>query len=154
MTKATPVDLVDERSSWCHYLDVTTTYPAASGPGPDGWPTEWLRGALHLCVLHVISSGPTYGYAIAAALADAGLGTVKGGTLYPLLGRLEESGLVSVEWRAGDGGPGRKFYALTPAGEEEHRARVEAWLAFTTVTTSFVSFVHDPAHTAPTRKAP
>src|SRR6478735_1741312 len=84
-----------------------------------GWPTEWMRGALAVCVLHVIADGPTYGYAIASALSDAGLGTVKGGTLYPLLGRLEEAGLVSVEWRAGESGPGRKFYAITPHVEDE-----------------------------------
>lgn len=115
------------------------------------WPTEWLRGALDVCVLHVIADGPTYGYAIAGALAGAGLGTVKGGTLYPLLGRLEEAGLVSVEWRAGDGGPGRKFYALTSAGEEEHRRRVSRWLAFTDVTSSFV---HSSSLTQPSRKDP
>ncbi|MBD3924598.1 PadR family transcriptional regulator [Nocardioides cavernae] len=116
-----------------------------------GWPTEWLRGALAVCVLHVIAGGPTYGYAIANALADAGLGTVKGGTLYPLLGRLEEAGLVSVEWRAGEGGPGRKFYALTPAGEEEHRRQVTHWLAFVDVTSSFV---HGSALAQPSRKEP
>jgi PadR family transcriptional regulator, regulatory protein PadR len=118
-------------------------------PTDAGWPTEWLRGALAVCVLHVVAGGPTYGYAIASALADAGLGTVKGGTLYPLLGRFEEAGLVSVEWRAGDGGPGRKFYALTPAGEEEHRRQVTHWLAFADVTTSFV---HSPALAQPSRK--
>jgi PadR family transcriptional regulator, regulatory protein PadR len=120
-------------------------------PTEAAWPTEWLRGALAVCVLHVVAGGPTYGYAIASALADAGLGTVKGGTLYPLLGRFEEAGLVSVEWRAGDGGPGRKFYALTPAGEEEHRRQVTHWLAFADVTSSFV---HSPALAQPSRKDP
>src|SRR5690349_12622468 len=102
------------------------------------WPTEWLRGALSVCVLHVIAGGPTYGYAIASALAGAGLGTVKGGTLYPLLGRLEGAGLVSVEWRAGEGGPGRKFYSLTSAGLAEHQRQAAHWVAFTDVTTSFI----------------
>jgi len=122
-----------------------------ASPTDAAWPTEWLRGALAVCVLHVIAGGPTYGYAIASALADAGLGTVKGGTLYPLLGRFEEAGLVSVEWRAGDGGPGRKFYALTPAGEEEHGRQVTHWLAFADVTSSFV---HSPALAQPSRKDP
>ncbi len=54
-----------------------------------------MRGVLSLCVLRVVADGPTYGYAIAARLADAGLGTVKGGTLYPLLTRLQTEGLVS-----------------------------------------------------------
>jgi len=111
----------------------TSTTPEAT------WPAEWLRGALNVCVLHVIAGGPTYGYAIATALADAGLGPIKGGTLYPLLARLEEAGLVTVEWRAGDGGPGRKFYDLTAAGRAEHELTTAHWLAFTAVTTTFVT---------------
>lgn len=117
----------------------TTTTTAA-------WPTEWLRGALGVCVLHVIADGPTYGYAIASALAEAGLGAIKGGTLYPLLARLEEADLVTVEWRAGDGGPGRKFYALTDAGRAEHDRQTADWRAFAETTVTFVS---TPA-TAPT----
>lgn len=110
----------------------------SSPPDAQPWPTEWLRGALSTCVLHVIAGGPTYGYAIASALAEAGLGTIKGGTLYPLLARLEEAGLVTVEWRAGDGGPGRKFYDLTDAGRAEHEHQTAEWRAFTEVTTTFL----------------
>lgn len=93
------------------------------------WPSEWLRGVLDVCVLRILADGPTYGYAIAARLADGGLGVIKGGTLYPLLGRLETGGLVTVEWRAGDGGPGRKYYDLTDAGRDElaQRRAVEAF---------------------------
>lgn len=114
------------------------------------WPTEWLRGALNVCVLHVIAGGPTYGYAIASALSDAGLGPIKGGTLYPLLARLEEAGLVTVEWRAGDGGPGRKFYALTDAGRAEHEHQAGRWQAFAELTTAFVA----STTLAPTTLAP
>ncbi len=117
--------------------------------GPVTWPTEWLRGALSVCALHVVAAGPTYGYAIARALTDAGLGAVKGGTLYPLLARLEEAGLVTVEWRAGDGGPGRKFYALTDAGRAEHDRQIADWQSFTEVTSSFIS---SPALVATSRK--
>ncbi len=113
---------------------MTTT----SRPETASWPTEWLRGALGVVVVHVIAAGPTYGYAIATALAEAGFGVVKGGTLYPLLARLEEGGLVEVEWRAGDGGPGRKFYTLTEAGHDEHRRRSAEWLAFTDLTGGFL----------------
>ena len=63
------------------------------------WPSEWQRGVLDLCVLHILADGPTYGYSIAARLTDAGFADVKGGTLYPLLKRLEGAGLVDVEWR-------------------------------------------------------
>lgn len=98
------------------------------------WPSEWLRGVLGVAVLSVLSKGPTYGYAIATELAQAGLGTIKGGTLYPLLGRLEDAGHVEVEWRPGEGGPGRKFYALTDAGHDHARQQARAWAEFAATT--------------------
>lgn len=98
------------------------------------WPGEWLRGVLGVAVLAILTQGPTYGYAIATALSEAGFGVVKGGTLYPLLGRLEEAGHVQVEWRPGEGGPGRKFYALTDSGHRHARAQAELWSAFTRTT--------------------
>jgi PadR family transcriptional regulator, regulatory protein PadR len=70
-------------------------------PSDQPWPSEWLRGVLEVCVLRVLADGETYGYAVASRLADSGLGVVKGGTLYPLLSRLENAELVTVQWRAG-----------------------------------------------------
>nr|WP_255633162.1 PadR family transcriptional regulator [Demequina sp. TTPB684] len=93
-----------------------------------------MRGVLELCVLRAIAEGPTYGYAIATSLEDSGLGHVKGGTLYPLLSRFESAGLVSVEWRAGEGGPGRKYYRLTEAGYAELRDGASRWTRFTQLT--------------------
>jgi len=107
------------------------------------WPSEWLRGVLDVCVLRILSGGPTYGYAIAARLADSGLGAIKGGTLYPLLGRLETSGLVTVEWRAGDGGPGRKYYELTDHGHRTLARRAAQWEAFTRTTGDLLASVPD-----------
>ena len=95
------------------------------------WPGEWMRGVLSLCVLRVVADGPTYGYATAARLGEAGLGSVKGGTLYPILTRLETEGLVSSSWEAGDGGPGRKFFTLTEDGARALRERSEQWQVFT-----------------------
>ncbi|MFF2621321.1 PadR family transcriptional regulator [Oerskovia jenensis] len=103
------------------------------------WPSEWLRGVLDVCVLRILADGPTYGYAVAARLADGGLGTIKGGTLYPLLARLEAAGLVTVEWRAGDGGPGRKYYDLTETGRHELTQRSTLWEAFTRTTRDLVA---------------
>lgn len=94
------------------------------------WPAEWLRGVLELCTLGVLSRGKTYGYLVAQSLQDAGLGAVKGGTLYPLLGRLERDGFVSTSWEAGDGGPGRKYLELTPAGYAELIRRSAQWREF------------------------
>lgn len=93
-----------------------------------------MRGVLDVAVLAVLSKGPTYGYAIATELLDAGLGVIKGGTLYPLLGRLEDAGHVEVEWRPGEGGPGRKFYTLTDDGYHHARRQARAWADFTCTT--------------------
>jgi PadR family transcriptional regulator PadR len=95
------------------------------------WPAEWLRGVLELCVLAVVAEGETYGYAVISRLREAGLGTVKGGTLYPVLARLEVEGLLVSSWRDGDGGPGRKYYAVTPAGRRALQDRAGSWRAFT-----------------------
>lgn len=98
------------------------------------WPGEWMRGVLELCVLRVLADGPTYGYEIATRLAAGGLGTVKGGTLYPLLKRFEQSGRVEIEWRPGEGGPGRKYYVLTGQGRTALADLTQKWRAFTVTT--------------------
>lgn len=90
-----------------------------------------MRGVLSLCVLAVVAEQETYGYAVAQRLQEAGLGAVRGGTLYPVLTRLEQEGLLRSSWRAGDGGPGRKFFAVTAAGRATLRERSDSWLAFT-----------------------
>ncbi len=107
------------------------------------WPAEWMRGVLEVCVLRVVGRGPTYGYAIAQALEDAGLGTVKGGTLYPLLARFETAGLVAVEWRPGTGGPGRKYYTLTDEGRAQAARRTADWLAFSAVARALLTGTDD-----------
>lgn len=89
-----------------------------------------MRGVLSLCVLSVVADGETYGYAVAQRLQEAGLGAVKGGTLYPVLARLELDGLLVSSWREGAGGPGRKFFAVTPAGESALTERVTDWTTF------------------------
>ena len=95
------------------------------------WPSDWMRAALGLCVLRTLAAGPTYGYAIAAALEENGFGTIKGGTLYPLLTRCEAAGWMAVEWRVGAGGPERKYLSLTNAGRGELATQTANWRDFT-----------------------
>ncbi|MGY1855169.1 PadR family transcriptional regulator [Modestobacter sp. SYSU DS0290] len=94
---------------------------------------------MELCVLRVMAEGPTYGYAIAAELAAAGFGDIKGGTLYPLLARLEKNALVSVEWRPGEGGPGRKYFTLTAAGRDQLDAGLAQWQVFSATVSGHLS---------------
>jgi len=135
--------------------------PAVDGPSADAsadaveptggtadWPGEWLRGALTLCVLRVLSTEATYGYEIAQRLAAGGLGEIKGGTLYPLLGRLHSAGYVDEEWRPGDGGPGRKYYVLTDAGRSHLADESTRWSRFAAVTCAFLTTPHDTTEVA------
>lgn len=109
-----------------------------SPPEPT-WPAQWLRGALELCVLALVAERDTYGYAIAQRLEEANFGRIKGGTLYPILLRLEEEGLVTSAWHAGEGGPGRKFFRITAHGRSELHRRRTSWAAFTTATGKLLS---------------
>lgn len=103
------------------------------------WPSEWLRGVLAAAVLSIVNEEETYGYLIGQRLTEGGLGVVKGGTLYPLLARLEQDGDLTAAWRGGDGGPGRKYYAITPAGQERLHSLRSDWGVFAANATSIIS---------------
>ena len=101
--------------------------PASAGPRP--WPSAWVRAALEPAILGALTAGPLHGYGIAQTLAARGFGTLRGGSLYPVLARLEEAGHVSTRWVEGKGGPGRKDYALTDAGRAEYADAVASFRA-------------------------
>ncbi|MEV4472326.1 PadR family transcriptional regulator [Nonomuraea sp. NPDC049504] len=81
--------------------------------------TEMLKGTLEGCVLEIIGTEETYGYAITRRLNDLGFTDVVEGTVYTILLRLEKNGLVQVTKRPSGVGPPRKFYALNDAGHRE-----------------------------------
>lgn len=89
---------------------------------------------LDLCVLATLDEQERHGYAIASALEQAGMGRVKGGTLYPVLARLHAAGHVAARWEPGERGPGRKYYALTDDGRALLREQGRAWAAFACTT--------------------
>ena len=82
-------------------------------------PSQMLKGTLEGCILAILSQKETYGYEISRQLAAYGFGTIPEGTIYPLLLRLEKNQLVAAAYRPSELGPKRKYYSLTPAGEEE-----------------------------------
>lgn len=85
------------------------------------------KGTLEGCILKIISREAAYGYAIAVTLRESGFDDLTEGTLYPLLLRLERKGLIAAEYRAGSGGPSRKYYRLTPDGAQCLAEFVAAW---------------------------
>ena len=111
----------------------------------DTWPAQWLRGPLPLCVLRVLQARPAHGYAIAVELQRLGMGSLTGGTLYPILGRLHRDGFLDAAWTAGAGGPGRKVYELTAAGAVELEQQSERWRRFAAVTSEITAPVREQA---------
>jgi PadR family transcriptional regulator PadR len=81
-------------------------------------------------VLAALTERERYGYDLGQWLEKAGLGRFKGGTLYPLLARLEEAGLVTTRWEPGEQGPSRKYYGLTPAGRARLAEEAGTWSEF------------------------
>ena len=91
---------------------------------------QWLRGVLDLCLLALLADRESYGYELAQSLHGAGIGPIQGGTLYPVLMRLQKTGLVTARWHAGESGPARKYYSLTTAGADALRSTGSDWRRF------------------------
>jgi PadR family transcriptional regulator PadR len=87
---------------------------------------ELRRGVLQIAALALMRSS-TYGYQLGKDLADLGLDTEEG-TLYPILRRLEDQGLVASTWDT-EGSRPRKYYRITDAGETTLGRLVETWRA-------------------------
>ena len=90
------------------------------------------KGVLEMLVLGLVCEQESYGYALLARLEErsGGFLKLKEGTLYPILYRLEDEGLITASWQAGPGGGApQKYYQATPAGEGELCARRQAWAA-------------------------
>ncbi len=77
--------------------------------------TQMRKGILEYCILSIISRGEIYASDIINELKEARLLVVEG-TLYPLLTRLKNNGLLSYNWVESNSGPPRKYYQLSPEG--------------------------------------
>lgn len=96
------------------------------------------RGVLEMVVLRLICEAPAHGYELILRLRRSAGGqlAVKEGTLYPILYRLEDDGLITSSWQtpAGTAAAGRatpkKTYTATPAGRAALERQYSAWTAF------------------------
>ncbi len=100
---------------------------------------QWLRGVLDLCVLALLARDESYGYELAQSLEATGLGSIQGGTLYPVLLRLQKTGSVTIRWQEGDGGPARKYYRITRAGQQALARDGQDWTAFAAIVSSLMN---------------
>ena len=89
--------------------------------------TEMLKGVLEGIVLAILAVRPAYGYEITARLRDQGFADIAEGTVYALLVRIEQRGLVDVEKVPSKKGPPRKVYSLNAAGQQHLEEFWRTW---------------------------
>jgi PadR family transcriptional regulator PadR len=89
---------------------------------------QMRKGVLELCILAILSQGDAYPTEIIEKLKGTKLVVVEG-TLYPLLTRLKNTGLLAYRWEESNSGPPRKYYKLTAEGETYLKDLQHAWKA-------------------------
>ena len=77
---------------------------------------QMRTGVLEFCILSILEGGESYTSEILTQLKDAKLLVVEG-TIYPLLTRLKNAGLLTYRWEESTSGPPRKYYGLTETGK-------------------------------------
>lgn len=87
---------------------------------------QMRKGILEFCILQLIRKEEMYPSDIIAALKESKLIVVEG-TLYPLLTRLKNAGILDYRWEESKTGPPRKYYSLTQMGEQVLNELRETW---------------------------
>ena len=90
------------------------------------------RSCNEALILSVLASGPHHGYQLALELEEKSRGAFrfKHGTLYPILHKLEKSGLIAGDWLDEGTKRKRKSYRLTPAGRRHLEIQIVSWRQF------------------------
>ena len=78
---------------------------------------QMRKGVLEYCILSILQNGDAYTSEIISTLKSAEMIVVEG-TIYPLLTRLKNSGLLSYRWEESSSGPPRKYYVLSESGKQ------------------------------------
>lgn len=81
----------------------------------DNIKAQMRKGILEYCILSILSKGDAYASVIINELKDSEMIVVEG-TLYPLLTRQKNQGLLSYRWEESTQGPPRKYYSITDRG--------------------------------------
>ena len=103
---------------------------------------QMRKGVLELCILSVISDKEAYTSNILDALKKAELLVVEG-TVYPLLTRLKNDGLLSYRWEESTSGPPRKYYSLTELGNEVMESLKSNWIQLSDSVNSLINLKSD-----------
>ena len=88
--------------------------------------SQMRKGILEFCILSVIRRGEAYPSDIVDEMRGANLQILEG-TLYPLLTRLKNADMLTYRWVESNSGPPRKYFSLTPKGEEFYNELAATW---------------------------
>ena len=89
---------------------------------------QYKRGVIELCVLSLLYQGDCYGYDVSEDISKHI--QIADGTVYPILRKLKNAGMVTTYLSEESGGPPRKYYSLTKLGKDEYLAAKADWLRF------------------------
>jgi len=87
---------------------------------------QMRKGVLELCILSIIAEKEVYPSEIIKKLKESELIIVEG-TLYPLLTRLKNAGLLGYSWKESKTGPPRKYYTMTDEGHSFLKELIGSW---------------------------
>ncbi len=91
---------------------------------------QMRKGILEYCILALLSDKEAYASELIQTLKEARLLVVEG-TIYPLLTRLKNDGLLNYRWEESTGGPPRKYYMITPLGKDFLKELAKTWVQLT-----------------------
>ena len=103
--------------------------------------TQLRRGVLGPCILALLSNGPRYGLQLVTELNSAGELLTSQGTVYPLLNRLHEAGLVTSYWETSVSERPRRYYEITETGRLELGGFQADWAKFSESVSDILSAV-------------
>lgn len=92
----------------------------------DNTQSQMKKGILEFCILSVIKKGEAYPSDIVEEMKQANMQILEG-TLYPLLTRLKNSGMLSYRWVESNSGPPRKYFSLTDKGQVFYSELEKTW---------------------------
>jgi len=102
----------------------------AKAEASEKWEAQLRKGCLELAILASLWEQRRYGLQILRRLEDNSNLVLAEGTVYPILGRLKEEGLLQSEWVEAEAGHPRKYYWLTAAGRQKVVSMAHFWNSF------------------------
>lgn len=95
------------------------------------WKSEIRRGVVELCLLKAVKEREGYGYEIIQRVKERSGIELTESTVYPMLTRLANQGLLATRLEPSPQGPSRRYFRLTSDGKRKYEAMLEHWSLFT-----------------------